>query len=43
MQSDGVLKRSLYTDDNATALKVKTSELVGIQRNAYIVFLQRAD
>ena len=43
MQSDGVLKRSLYTDDNATALKVKSSELVGIQRNAYIVFLQRAD
>ena len=43
MPSDGVLKQSLHTDDNATARKVKSSELVGIKRNAYIVFLQRAD
>ncbi|CAE7327722.1 unnamed protein product [Symbiodinium sp. CCMP2592] len=43
MPPNGVLAQSFYTDDNATARKVKSSELVGIQQNAYIIFLQRAD
>ena len=43
LPSDGAINKAFYTDDNATARKIKSSELVGIQRNAYIVFLQRTD
>ena len=43
MPSDGAINKAFYTDDNATARKIKSSELVGVQRNAYIVFLQRTD
>ena len=43
LPSDGAISKAFYTDDNATARKIKSSELVGVQRNAYIVFLQRTD
>ena len=38
LPSDGAINKAFYTDDNATARKIKSSELV-----AYIVFLQRTD
>ena len=43
LPSDGAINTAFYTDDNTTARKIKSSELVGVQRNAYIIFLQRTD